>query len=162
MTQGNLGSPTLNAIRTIAEKSVLAHFTANADALPGVELRAGQTGEIRSLPVVILHAESARAHPDFGSYNLGNFELTFKIYVYSSADDGLNGDPVTPQQALDLHRARVEAVQGLMLDVEGLQSAWTEGTLYAAWIESDDEGLAGRRYGNLLTYTVVSVYPPAA
>jgi hypothetical protein len=156
-----MSHPTLNGIRTIAEESVLAYFTANSGALPGVELRAGQTNEIRTLPVVILHAESARAHADFGSYNFGNFEIVFKIYVYSSADDGPGGAAITTEEALDLHRGRVEAVQGLMLDVEALQSAWTEGTLYAAWIESDDEGVSGRRYGNLITYTVVSVYPPA-
>jgi hypothetical protein len=96
-----MSHPTLNGIRTIAEESVLAYFTANAGALPGVELRAGQTNEIRSLPVVILHAESARAHADFGSYNLGNFEIVFKIYVYSSADDGPGGAAITTEEALD-------------------------------------------------------------
>ena len=156
-----MSSPTLNGIRTIAEESVLAYFTANAAAVPDVELRAGQTSDVRTLPVIILHAESARAHKDFGSYNLGNFEIVFKIYVYSSADDGPGGAAITPEEALALHRGRVETVQGLMLDTAGLQSAWTQGTLYAAWIEADDEGVSGRRYGNLITYTIVSVYPPA-
>ena len=51
---------TLYGIRTIAEQSLLAWFTTNASGLPGVQIHAGQTDEIRSLPIVILHAESAQ------------------------------------------------------------------------------------------------------
>jgi hypothetical protein len=48
-----------------------------------------------------------------------------------------------------------------MQDIPGLKSAWTEGQLYAGWITSDDEGVADRRYGNVLQYTLFAVYPPA-
>lgn len=143
---------TLYGIRTIAEQSVLAWFNANSAFLPGVQIHAGQTDEIRSVPIIILHAESARAHPDLGAYSLGNFEITFKIYVYSSADDS----------TLAQHRERVEAVQGIMQDDAGLTAAWTQGTLYASWVVSDDEGVADRRYGNIIEYTLVAVYPPSA
>jgi hypothetical protein len=142
--------PTLYGIRTVAEQSVLAWFNTNAAYLPGVEINAGQTDEIRSVPLIILHAESARAHPDLGANPLGNFELTFKIYVYSSADDS----------TLAQHRQRVEAVQGIMQDVAGLTAAWTQGSLYAAWVVSDDEGVADRRYGNIIEYTLIAAYPP--
>jgi hypothetical protein len=141
--------PTLYGIRTIAEQSALAWFTQNAAYLPGVELNAGQTDEIRAVPIVILHAESARAHPDLGGNPLGNFEITLKIYVYSSADDS----------TLAQHRERVEAVQGIMQDAAGLSAAWTQGTLYASWVVSDDEGVADRRYGNIVEYTLVAAYP---
>lgn len=145
-------SPTVYGIRTIAEQSLKSWFDLNASMLPGVEINAGQTDEVRSVPIVILHAESAQGHPDLGATPLGNFELTVKVYVYSSADDS----------TLAQHRERVESVQAIMQDVAGLQGAWTEGQLYAAWIVSDDEGVADRRYGNVLTYTLVAVYPPAA
>ena len=141
---------TYYGIRTIAEQSLLAWFTANASALPGVQLHAGQTDEIRSVPIVILHAESSQAHRDFGYVPEGNFELTVKIYVYSSADDS----------TLAQHRARVEATQSIMQDMAGLQAAWTQGSLYWSTIVSDDEGVADRRYGNVLTYTLIAVYPP--
>jgi len=144
-------SPTLYGIRTIAEQSVLAFFTTNAALFPGVQLHAGQTDEIRSVPIIILHAESAQAHRDFGGKPSGNFELTFKIYVYSSADDS----------TLAEHRARVENAQGIMQDLASLTAAWTQGILYSAWIVSDDEGVSDRRYGNALTYTMATVYPPA-
>jgi len=144
-------TPTLYGIRTITEQSLIAWLTTNAAQLPGIALHAGQTDEIRSVPIIICHAESARAQRDLGAFSLGNFEITVKIYIYSSADDS----------TLEEHRARVEAVQGIMKNAEGVKSAWTQGTLYAVWNNSDDEGVADRRYGNVLEYIVVAVYPPA-
>jgi hypothetical protein len=145
-------TPTIYGIRTITEQSLKAWFDANASMLPGVPIHAGQTDEIRGVPIIILHAESAAAHRDLGAKPLGNFELTVKIYVYSSADDS----------TLAEHRERVENVQAIMQDVAGLASSWTVGTFYASWIVSDDEGVADRRYGNVLTYNIVAAYPPAA
>lgn len=145
-------TPTIYGIRTITEQSLKAWFDANASMLPGVPIHAGQTDEIRGVPIVILHAESAQAHRDLGAKPLGNFELTVKIYVYSSADDS----------TLDQHRERVENVQAIMQDVDGIASSWTVGEFYASWIVSDDEGVADRRYGNVLTYNIVAVYPPAS
>ncbi len=143
--------PAPYAIRTIAEQSLKAWFTTNAASLPGVTVNVGQTDEIRSVPIVILYCESARGATDLGAKPLGNFELSIKVYVYSSADDS----------TLEQHRQRVEAVQAIMQDIPGLQAAWTEGQLYAGWITSDDEGVADRRYGNVLQYTLFAVYPPA-
>lgn len=104
------------------------------------------------MPIIILHAESANAHRDLGAFWLGNFEITVKIYIYSSADDN----------TLSQHRERVETVQGIMQDLDGIKSSWTQGTLYASWMNSDDEGVADRRFGNVLSYTLVAVYPPTA
>jgi len=143
--------PTIYGIRTIAEQSLKAWFDLNAGMLPGVQIHAGQTPDIRSVPIVILHAETALAHPDLGAFSLGNFELTVKLYVYSSADDS----------TLAQHRERVENVQAIMQDVSGLQSVWVAGELYSAWVVSDDEGVSDRQYGNALSYTLVAVYPPA-
>jgi hypothetical protein len=145
-------TPTLYGIRTITEQSLLALFNSYSSSLSGVQIHAGQTDEIRSVPVIILHAESANAHRDLGAYWLGNFEITVKIYIYSSADDN----------TLAQHRERVEIVQGIMQDVAGLKSIWTQGELYSSWMNSDDEGVADRRYGNVLSYTLVAVYPPLA
>ena len=142
--------PTLYGIRTITEQSLLALFNSYSSSLPGVQIHAGQTEEIRSVPIIILHAESANAHRDLGAFWLGNFEITVKIYIYSSADDN----------TLAQHRERVEIVQGIMQDLSGIKSAWTQGELYAGWMNSDDEGVADRRYGNVLSYTLVAVYPP--
>lgn len=133
-----------------------AWFATNSSMLPGVQINIGQTGELRSIPAVILYAEGADAHPNFGSRPLGNFELSLKIYIYSSADDA-----PTEAEALNLHRGRVEAVQAIMQDLDGLKAAWTQGKLYNAWMRSDEEGVSDRRYGNVLTYTAVAVYPPA-
>jgi len=143
-------------IRTIAEQSLAAWFAANAGMLPGVQINVGQTPEIRTIPSVILYAENADSHPNFEANSFGNFELSVKIYVYSSADDA-----PTDAEALALHRARVEAVQSIMQETAGLKQNWTQGKLYACWILSDEEGVSDRRYGNALTYKLVAVYPPA-
>jgi len=149
-------SPTSFGIRTITEQSLAAWFATNSDMLPGTTVHIGQTGEIRVVPIVILYADAANGHPELGAKPSGNFELSVKIYVYSSADDA-----DTTELALTAHRERVEAVQAIMQDVDGLKGAWTAGTLYQAWITSDEEGIADRRYGNVLTYSLVAVYPPA-
>lgn len=139
------------AIRNIAEQSVLAWFNANASLFPGVQIVTGMTDAVRTLPIIILHAASARAHPDLGGTPEGNFEITLKIYVYSSADDS----------TVEQHKARVEASQAIMQDVASLQSSWTQGYLYFAQVISDDEEVEGRRYGNAIQYNLVAVYPPA-
>jgi hypothetical protein len=144
--------PTLYGIRTITEQSLLALFNSYSSSFSGVQIHAGQTDEVRFVPIIILHAESANAHRDLGAFWLGNFEITVKIYIYSSADDN----------TLAEHRQRVETVQGIMQDIAGLKSAWTQGELYQCWMNSDDEGVADRRYGNVLSYTLVAVYPPTA
>ena len=147
---------TTYGIRTIVEQSLKAWFNANVSMLPGVQINIGQTGEIRTVPAVILYAESADSHPDLNAQPLGNFDITVKIYVYSSADDA-----PTEEEALALHRERVENVQAIMQDLPGLKASWTQGELYHGWLKSDEEGVSDRRYGNALTYSLAAVYPPA-
>lgn len=144
------------SIRTVTEQSVKAWFDANAALLSGTPVVLGQTDSERSVPIIIVHAESARGAKDLGAYWLGNFELTLKIYVYSSADDD-----ATKDAALEAHRARCEAVQAIMMDIDGLKASWTQGKLYMSKFDSDDEGVADRRYGNILQYSLTAVYPPA-
>jgi hypothetical protein len=146
-----MSETTLYGIRTITEQSLVNLFNLNSASLPGVQIHAGQTGDIRSIPITIIHAESATAHRDLGAFWSGNFEISVKIYIYSSADDN----------TLEQHRQRVEIAQGIMEDVESIKTNWTQGTLYSAWMVSDDEGVSDRRYGNVLSYTLAAVYPPA-
>lgn len=147
---------TTYGIRTITEQSLKAWFDANATMLPGVQIAIGQTYDLRTLPAVILYAENADSHPDLNAQPQGNFSLSVKIYIYSSADDA-----ATDAEALASHRARVENVQAIMQDVAGLKAAWTQGALYHSWLKSDEEAVADRRYGNELNYEMAVVYPPA-
>jgi len=141
----------LYGIQTIAERSILAVFQSYASYLPGVQLTTGQADTLRTTPIIILNAANARPHPDFGGTPMGNFEITFQIACYSSADDN----------TLETHLSRVEAIQGIMQDVATLQSNWTQGALKAAWIVNNEYEEADRRYGNVITYNLVAVYPPA-
>jgi hypothetical protein len=148
-------------INTIAESNLSAWFETNAAMIPGVVINQGQATDLRSLPIVIISAESAHGHPDLGATPQGNFEVTVRIYVYSSGDDELAGNP---NDALMLHRVRVGATESIMNDVDNIKAVWTAsqlGELYACWMVSNEVVTADRRLGNVLTYTLVARYASA-
>ena len=137
-------------IRSLVEDRLGAYISAN---LTGVAVHKGVTDDERVLPIVIVHATSADKPAAFGAGNYGNYKVGVTVYVYTSADD----------EPLADHRARVEAVEALLSDIPAVQTAWgtpTEhGTLYSIWIESDNEGMQGRKYGNAITYTAFVAMP---
>lgn len=138
-----------NSIRSIAEDKLSAYLSAN---LTGVAVHKGVTADVRVVPIVVVHAASSMKPSAFGAGNLGNYRLNLKVYVYSSADD----------DTLQTHRDRVEKVIGLLTDVDAVKAAWGSGSggVYAVWLDSDDEGMAQRRYGNVLNFTMYSYMEP--
>lgn len=138
-----------NSIRSITEDKLTAYLSAN---LTGVAVHKGVTADIRVVPIVVIHAASAAKPTALGANNLGNYRVNVKVYVYSSADD----------DTLQTHRDRVEKVIGLLTDQAAVQTAWGtgEGQCYAIWLESDDEGMAQRRYGNVINFTLFAVVQP--
>ena len=141
-----------NHIRTITEEVVGGYLAAN---MTGVAVHKGVTDELRVIPLIVAHASDAIRPYSLGAHNLGNYRVTLKVYVYSSADD----------ETLQTHRDRVAKVHGLLSDDAALKTLWntsgTNGQLYDIWAESDSEGMAQRRYGNVLTFTLMAVMPPA-
>lgn len=140
-------------IRSIVEDRLAAYLEAN---MSGVAIHRGVTDETRVLPIVIVHATNANKPNSFGAGNYGNYRLSVTVYVYTSADD----------ESLSDHRTRVETVEGLLSDLSSVQTAWgtvTEyGKLYSMWIETDNEGMQGRKYGNAITYTLFASMPTAS
>lgn len=138
-----------NSIRSITEDKLSAYLEAN---LTGVAIHKGVTADTRVVPLVIVHAASASKPSALGANNLGNYRVNVKVYVYSSADD----------ETLQTHRDRVENVIALLTDISAVQTAWgtSDGACYAIWIESDDEGMAQRRYGNVINFTLFAVLEP--
>jgi hypothetical protein len=136
-------------IRSIIEDKFSTYISTN---IPGILVNKGITPDLRQMPMIIVYAASAAPERDLGANPMGNYSVKVEIYVYSSADD----------DTLESHRNRVSMVHGLMSNVDILKDLWgtNEGQLYACWIESDDEGMKGRNYGNLITYTAVAVLPP--
>ena len=154
-------TPPAVGINTITEGILAEWFETNSAMLPGVVINQGQTTDIRSLPIVIVSSESAHGHPDLGATPLGNFEITLRVYVYSSGDDELNGNP---NDAVALHRLRVGATESIMNAVDSIQALWgtyNVGELYAAWFVSNEVVTADRRLGNVLTYNLVARYASA-
>lgn len=139
-------------IRSLVEDRLAAYLT---PLLTGVAIHKGVTDEERVLPIVIVHCNNANKPASFGAGNEGNYRVGVTVYVYSSADDGTLAD----------HRARVETVEASLADVEAIQTAWgTEaeyGKLYNLWVETDNEGMQGRKYGNAISYTAFVCMPVA-
>lgn len=140
-------------IRSLVEDRLAAYLT---PLLTGVAVHKGVTDEERVLPIVIVHCNNANKPSSMGSASFGNYRVGVTVYVYSSADDG----------TLDDHRERVETVEALLADLPALKTAWgapgTYGTLYSLWVESDNEGMQGRKYGNAISYTAFVCMPTVA
>lgn len=137
-------------IRSLVEDRLTAYLST---ILTGVTIHKGVTDEERVLPIVIVHANNAARPSSLGAANFGNYRVGVTVYVYSSADDGTLAD----------HRARVETVEAAFGDVASLKTAWGTaseyGVLYECWIETDNEAMEGRKYGNAITYTLYVCMP---
>ena len=139
-----------NHIRSIVEDKIGSYLAAN---MTGVTVHKGVTDDVRVLPIIIAHASDANKPNSLGAHALGNYRVTLKVYVYSSADD----------DTLQTHRDRVAQVHGLLADVAAIKTAWgddaTYGSLYDLWVESDTEGMSNRKYGNAISFTLYAVLP---
>jgi hypothetical protein len=142
-----------NAIRSIIEDKVSAYFQSVFTGADYVPVHKGVTDQTRTLPLIIVYADSARPDPALGANPQGNFRVALKVFIYTSADD----------ETLEIHRARVDAVHAMMADLPALQAYWgpNDGQLYASWIVADDEGMSQRRYGNSIEFVCVAVLPPS-
>lgn len=136
------------SIRSIVEDRVTAYL---ASQITGVSIHKGITNELRVLPAIIAYADGAIKPSSMGAANYGNYRVSLKVYVYSSADD----------DTLETHRLRVSKVHGLLTDSAALKAFWGTdyGKLYEIWIENDEEGMSQRRYGNSVTFTIMCVLP---
>lgn len=137
-------------MRSIIEDKVSAYL---ATYITDTTVVKGITDSNRTVQTIIVYASEATPPRELGAMPLGNYNVKLDIYVYSSADD----------DTLATHRQRVSKVHGLMADLTALKALWNpgDGQLYACWIESDEEGMQSRNYGNKITYTIVAVLPPA-
>lgn len=139
-----------NIIRGIVEDRISAYLSAN---ITGVTIHKGVTDETRVLPLIVCHASDSNKPSSFGAGNLGNYRVTLKVYIYSSADDG----------TLETHRGRVNDVISNLTKNTALATFWgsqaTYGKLYDIWLESDNEGMSQRNYGNAVTFTVFCCMP---
>lgn len=139
-----------NQIRAIFEDKLTSYVSAN---ISGVAVHKGVTDDERVLPIIIIHAADAMRPGAFGAGNEGNYKVTVKAYVYTSADD----------ENLQTHRDRVTELTALLSDASAVKALWsdpvTDGVLYEIWYESDNEAMAGRKYGTLLTFTAFACLP---
>lgn len=139
-----------NPIRSIVEDRLTAYLETG---MTGIDIAKGVTAELRTLPMIIVHAEGAYKPSAFMAENLGNFRVTVKVYVYTSADD----------ETLQQHRDRVSDVKGLLVNESALKTFWgaSNGQVYKMAFDSDNEAMEGRKFGTMLEYTIFCVLPAA-
>lgn len=125
-------------------------------SLPEVAIFEGKSGEERSLPCVIVYAESAKAPDEFPSAS-GIFEVDLKIFVLTQADD----------EAVEDQNERVRAVTEAFMDGERVPT-WFNAPeagederpvkdlhVYDVQEEAFTEGRDERHFGDVLAFLVI-------
>lgn len=138
------------SIRHIVESAVKAYLDAQTE-LDGVQVSAGDSSDMQTLPRVICYCPSANPPPDLPE-GLGNFLAQVEVHVLSSADD----------TTLSAHRARVAAVAGYMDSVADLGAVFTsqgDASLYDVTPQSEADDHESRIWHTTLSYGVLCVLP---
>jgi hypothetical protein len=125
-------------------------------AFPEVSIFEGKSAEERTLPCVIVYAESAEAPEEFPS-GTGIFEVDLKVFVLTQADD----------EAVEDQNQRVRAVTEALMDGERVP-AWfnvpeagederpvKDLHVYDVQEEAFTEGRDERHFGDVLAFRVI-------
>ena len=138
------------SIRHIVEAAVKTYLDAQTE-LDGVQVSAGDSSDMQTLPRVICYCPSANpppAHPE----GHGNFRAPVEVHVLSSADD----------TNLTTHRARCAAVAGYMDSVTDLGAVFTsqgDASLYDITPNAEADDHESRIWHTTLSFGVLCVLP---
>lgn len=138
------------SIRHIVEAAVKAYLDAQVE-LDGVQVSAGDSSDMQTLPRVICYCPSANPPPDLPE-GLGNFLAQVEVHVLSSADD----------TTLTVHRARCAAVAGYMDSVTDLKAVFTsqgDASLYDITPNAEADDHESRIWHTTLSFGVLCVLP---
>ena len=138
------------SIRHIVEAAVKTYLDAQTE-LDGVQVSAGDSSDMQTLPRVICYCPSANPPPDLPE-GLGNFLAQVEVHVLSSADD----------TNLTTHRARCAAVAGYMDSVTDLGAVFTsqgDASLYDITPNAEADDHESRIWHTTLSFGVLCVLP---
>ena len=138
------------SIRHIVEAAVKTYLDAQVE-LDGVQVSAGDSSDMQTLPRVICYCPSANPPPDLPE-GLGNFLAQVEVHVLSSADD----------TNLTTHRARCAAVAGYMDSVTDLGAVFTsqgDASLYDITPNAEADDHESRIWHTTLSFGVLCVLP---
>ncbi len=142
------------SIRHIVEATI-ATYLSTQTGLTSIAFLTGDSATTQTLPKAIVLCETARAPDELVGYdNMGNYDCSVRITLFSNADDTTLAD----------HRARCAALSGNMRDLDSIQAAFTAGGdahCYDVGMESEDEGIDERSWATSFSFSVVVVLPPA-
>ena len=142
------------SIRHIVE-SAIATYLSTQTGLTSITFLTGDSAATQTLPKAVVLCDSARAPGELVGYdNMGNFDCSLRITLFSNADDTTLAD----------HRARCAAISGNMRDLESIQAVFDaagDAYCYDVGMVSEDEGIDERSWATSFTFDVLAVFPPA-
>jgi hypothetical protein len=139
------------SIREIVETAAVTHL--GNQVLTGVQIVAGVSAAINTLPIVVATVDSVSDIPEIAQ-GLGNFRCTLTVMVVTETDE---------TNAASLHRERSEKVMSAFQDEAGLATVFTaagDATMYSCDFKAMEDGRGERTFGTSYTYEVKAVLAP--
>ena len=139
------------SIREVVETAAVAHLA--TQGLTGVQVVAGVSAVINTLPIVVATVDSVTDIPEI-QQGLGNFRCTLTVMVVTETDEA---------NSASLHRERSEKVMSAFQDETALKAVFAAGgdaTMYSCDFKSMDDGRGERTFGTSFSYEVKAVLAP--
>lgn len=136
------------SIREIVETAAVSHL--NDQGLTGVQVAAGVSAVVNTLPMVIASVEGVADIPEIAQ-GLGNFRCTLTVMVVTETDE---------TDSASVHRQRCEKVMSAFQDEAGLKAKFTAGadaSMYSCDFQGMEDGRGDRTFGTTYTYRVTAV-----
>jgi hypothetical protein len=139
------------SIREVVETAAVAHL--GTQGLTGVQIVAGVSAAVNTLPIVVATVDSVSDIPEIAQ-GLGNFRCTLTVMVVTETDE---------TNSTSVHRERSEKVMSAFQDETALKAVFAAGgdaTMYSCDFKSLEDGRGERTFGTSYTYEVKAVLAP--
>jgi hypothetical protein len=139
------------SIREIVESAAVTHL--GNQGLTGVQIVAGVSAAINTLPIVVATVDSVSDIPEIAQ-GLGNFRCTLTVMVVTETDEA---------NSASVHRERSEKVMSAFQDEAGLAAVFTtagDASMYSCDFKSLEDGRGERTFGTSYSYEVKAVLAP--
>ncbi len=139
------------SIREIVESAAVTHL--GNQGLTGVQIVAGVSAAINTLPIVVATVDSVSDIPEIAQ-GLGNFRCTLTVMVVTETDEA---------SSASVHRERSEKVMSAFQDEAGLAAVFTaagDASMYSCDFKSLEDGRGERTFGTSYSYEVKAVLAP--
>lgn len=139
------------SIREVVETAAVTHL--GSQGLTGVQIVAGVSAAINTLPIVVATVDSVSDIPEI-QQGLGNFRCMLTVMVVTETDE---------TNSATVHRERSEKVMSAFQDEAALKAVFTSGgdaSMYSCDFKSMEDGRGERTFGTSYSYEVKAVLAP--